>query len=107
MAARPGSELPGVDLHDDDCHHDVVLSALDRLLLRCQRLRGSPGPLSAGYDLRDGRNGVRLHRHHDPCADPSLSGLTSNFCQWGTCPFGMTCGGVPRDGACGFDCACH
>ncbi len=42
-----------------------------------------------------------------PCGDPGLSGLTSNFCQWGTCPSGMTCGGVPKAGACGFDCACQ
>jgi len=42
-----------------------------------------------------------------PCGDPKLSGLTSNFCQWGTCPDGMTCGGVPKARECGFDCACH
>jgi len=42
-----------------------------------------------------------------PCGDPRLGGLTCNFCQWGTCPPGMTCGGVPRNGGCGFDCACH
>jgi hypothetical protein len=42
-----------------------------------------------------------------PCGDPRLSGITCNFCQWGTCPPGMTCGGVPKSGACGFDCACH
>src|SRR3989442_738043 len=42
-----------------------------------------------------------------PCGDPRLSGLTCNFCKWGTCPPGMTCGGVPKSGACGFDCACH
>jgi hypothetical protein len=28
-------------------------------------------------------------------------------CKWGTCPLGMTCGGVPKSGACGFDCACQ
>lgn len=42
-----------------------------------------------------------------PCGDPRLSGLTCNFCKWGTCPPGMTCGGVPKQGACGFDCTCH
>jgi hypothetical protein len=42
-----------------------------------------------------------------PCGDPRLSGLTCNFCKWGTCPPGMTCGGVPKQGECGFDCACH
>ena len=42
-----------------------------------------------------------------PCGDPRLSGLTCNFCKWGTCPLGMVCGGVPKDGSCGFDCACH
>jgi hypothetical protein len=42
-----------------------------------------------------------------PCGDPRLSGLTCNFCKWGTCPLGMTCGGVPKIGACGFDCACQ
>jgi hypothetical protein len=42
-----------------------------------------------------------------PCGDPRLSGLTCNFCKWGTCPPGMTCGGVPKNGECGFDCACH
>jgi len=42
-----------------------------------------------------------------PCGDPRLSGLTCNFCKWGTCPLGMTCGGVPKSGACGFDCACQ
>jgi len=42
-----------------------------------------------------------------PCGDPRLSGLTCNFCKWGTCPPGMTCGGVPKSGACGFDCACR
>jgi hypothetical protein len=42
-----------------------------------------------------------------PCGDPRLSGLTCNFCKWGTCPPGMMCGGVPKNGACGFDCACH
>jgi hypothetical protein len=41
-----------------------------------------------------------------PCGDPRLSGITCNFCKWGTCPAGMKCGGVPKDGACGFDCAC-
>ena len=42
-----------------------------------------------------------------PCGDSRLSGLTCNFCKWGTCPLGMVCGGVPKDGSCGFDCACH
>ena len=42
-----------------------------------------------------------------PCGDPSLSGLTCNFCKWGTCPPGMTCGGVPKTAGCGFDCACQ
>jgi hypothetical protein len=42
-----------------------------------------------------------------PCGDPRLSGLTCNFCRFGTCPPGMTCGGVPKQGECGFDCACH
>ena len=42
-----------------------------------------------------------------PCGDARLSGLTCNFCKWGTCPPGMTCGGVPKQGECGFDCACH
>jgi len=43
-----------------------------------------------------------------PCGDPRLSGsLTCNFCQWGTCPAGMTCGGVPRPGTCVYDCACQ
>jgi hypothetical protein len=42
-----------------------------------------------------------------PCGDPRLSGLTCNFCKWGTCPPGMTCGGVPKAGACGYDCACQ
>jgi hypothetical protein len=39
-----------------------------------------------------------------PCGDPGLGGA---FCQWGTCPDGMTCGGVPKAGTCGFDCVCH
>jgi len=42
-----------------------------------------------------------------PCGDPRLSGLTCNFCKYGTCPPGMTCGGVPKTGACGYDCACQ
>jgi hypothetical protein len=42
-----------------------------------------------------------------PCGDPRLSGLTCNFCKWGTCPAGMTCGGVPKTSGCGFDCACQ
>ena len=42
-----------------------------------------------------------------PCGDPRLSGLTCNFCKWGTCPPGMTCGGVPKTSGCGFDCACQ
>jgi hypothetical protein len=42
-----------------------------------------------------------------PCGDPRLSGLTCNFCKWGSCPPGMTCGGVPKSGGCGFDCACQ
>jgi hypothetical protein len=42
-----------------------------------------------------------------PCGDPRLSGLTCNFCKWGTCPPGMTCGGVPKTNGCGFDCACQ
>jgi hypothetical protein len=42
-----------------------------------------------------------------PCGDPRLSGLTCNFCKWGTCPLGMTCGGVPKTDACGYDCACQ
>jgi hypothetical protein len=41
-----------------------------------------------------------------PCGDPRLSGITCNFCRWGTCPPGMVCGGVPKNGACGYDCAC-
>ena len=42
-----------------------------------------------------------------PCGDPRLSGATCNFCKWGTCPPGMTCGGVPKNGGCGYDCACQ
>jgi hypothetical protein len=43
-----------------------------------------------------------------PCGDPRLTNnITCNFCQWGTCPPGMTCGAVPISGACGFECACH
>ncbi|HYR95383.1 MAG TPA: hypothetical protein VEM57_01550 [Candidatus Binatus sp.] len=42
-----------------------------------------------------------------PCGDPRLSGASCNFCKWGTCPLGMTCGGVPKSGVCGFDCACQ
>ena len=42
-----------------------------------------------------------------PCGDPRLSGITCNFCQWGTCPPGLICGGVPKASGCGFDCACH
>ena len=42
-----------------------------------------------------------------PCGDPSLSGLSGDFCRWGTCPTGMTCGAVAKPDACGFDCACH
>ncbi len=41
-----------------------------------------------------------------PCGDPRLRGGLCNFCKWGTCPPGMTCGGVPN-GACGWDCACQ
>jgi hypothetical protein len=41
-----------------------------------------------------------------PCGDPRLSGITCNFCRWGTCPAGMKCGGVPKSDACGYDCAC-
>jgi hypothetical protein len=41
-----------------------------------------------------------------PCGDPRLSGITCNFCKWGTCPPGMVCGGVPKNGACGYDCTC-
>ena len=42
-----------------------------------------------------------------PCGDPSLSGLSGDFCRWGTCPAGMTCGPVAKPDACGFDCACQ
>ena len=42
-----------------------------------------------------------------PCGDSRLSGLTCNFCKWGTCPPGMTCGGDPKTSGCGFDCACQ
>ena len=42
-----------------------------------------------------------------PCGDSRLGGSTCNFCKWGTgCPAGMKCGGVPRNGACGYDCTC-
>jgi hypothetical protein len=42
-----------------------------------------------------------------PCGDASLSGLTGDFCQWGTCPAGMTCGRVPKAEGCGYDCGCQ
>lgn len=43
-----------------------------------------------------------------PCGDPRLSsGASCNFCKWGTCPAGMKCGGVPRNGACYYDCVCQ
>jgi hypothetical protein len=42
-----------------------------------------------------------------PCGDSRLSGSTCNFCKWGIgCPAGMKCGGVPKNGACGYDCVC-
>lgn len=41
------------------------------------------------------------------CGDPQLRTLNGAFCQWGTCPSGMTCGAVAIPGQCGFDCACH
>ena len=41
------------------------------------------------------------------CDDPKLGGATCNFCKYGTCPAGMTCGGVPKSSGCGYDCACH
>lgn len=42
-----------------------------------------------------------------PCGDPSLGGLTGDFCQWGSCPAGTTCGRVAKADGCGFDCACQ
>jgi hypothetical protein len=42
-----------------------------------------------------------------PCGDPRLSGgATCNFCQLGTCPPGMRCGGVLNANGC-YDCACQ
>src|SRR5204862_5396491 len=38
-----------------------------------------------------------------PCG-PSLGGLTCNLCRYGSCPAGMACVGIPRVGACGYDC---
>jgi hypothetical protein len=42
-----------------------------------------------------------------PCGDASLSGLSGDFCRWGTCPAGTTCGRVAKPDACGFDCTCQ
>jgi len=42
-----------------------------------------------------------------PCGDASLSGLSGNFCRWGTCPAGMACGPIAKPHECGFDCACQ
>lgn len=42
-----------------------------------------------------------------PCGDPRLRTLNGAFCQWGTCPAGMTCGSIPIEGQCLTDCACH
>jgi hypothetical protein len=42
-----------------------------------------------------------------PCGDASLSGLSGDFCRWGSCPAGTTCGRVAKPDACGFDCTCQ
>jgi len=41
-----------------------------------------------------------------PCG-PSLGGATCNLCRYGSCPPGMACVGIPRSGACGYDCGCQ
>jgi hypothetical protein len=40
------------------------------------------------------------------CGD-IVSGLSTEQCRWGTCPAGMMCNPVPKQGECGFDCVCQ
>jgi hypothetical protein len=65
------------------------------------------GALSAGHDVHHDRDVVRLHRPLDSMRRLQVERSDLQLLQVGHLPAGMTCGGVPKNGACGFDCACH
>lgn len=60
----------------------------------------------AGMSCTDVAQGCTCVGTPIPCGD-IVSGFSLDQCHWGTCPEGTTCGPVPKQGTCGYDCVCQ
>ena len=67
---------------------------------------GLIGRCPSGMTCTDASEGCTCVGPPIACGD-IVTGLSTEQCHWGTCPAGMMCNPVPKQGECGFDCVCQ